>query len=79
MAKTHINVRIDSGLASFMLDYKLKKAISTKSEVVERAFKTLRDIELKEAYKQAILYFSYANPNRALSSKHLDSLGGEQE
>ncbi len=54
MAKTHINVRIDSGLASFMLDYKLKKGISTKSEVVERALKTLRDVELKEAYKQAM-------------------------
>ena len=54
MTKTHINVRIDSGLASFMQDYKIKKGISTKSEVVERALKALRDIELKNAYEQAM-------------------------
>ncbi len=54
MTKTHINVRIDSSLAAFMLDYKTKKHIPTKSEVIEQALKALRDLELKEAYKEAM-------------------------
>lgn len=54
MNRTNMSITIDPVLAEFIKTYQETFSLSSKSEVIERALKTLRQAQLIEEYKASI-------------------------
>ena len=64
MNRTSMSITIDPILAEFVRTYQKDFSLSSKSEVVERALKTLRQTQLIEEYKASIQAWE-ADPEEA--------------
>ena len=54
MNKTSMSITVDKSLVDFVKDYQEKHKVRSKSQVVERALKALRQAQLIEEYKTSI-------------------------
>lgn len=64
MNRTNMSITIDPVLADFVKTYQETFSLSSKSEVIERALKTLRHNQLTEEYKASIRAWE-ADPEEA--------------